>query len=86
MMHGQKNIKSIKSVYHTGFWWENLMERHHLEELGGGGGKKTKMDLQELGWGGWIVLVKDRGRAVGACECGNEPTGSEKCEEFCSTM
>jgi hypothetical protein len=21
-------------------------------------------------------------RAVGACECGNEPTGSEKCEEF----
>ena len=37
-----------------------------------------KMNLEEMGWGGmdWIDL------AAGACECGNEPSGSVNCGEF----
>ena len=36
------------------------------------------MNLEEMGWGGmdWIDL------AAGACECGNEPSGSVNCGEF----
>jgi hypothetical protein len=30
----------------TGFWWGDLMERKHSEELG----DNIKMDLQEMGW------------------------------------
>ena len=43
-----------------------------------------RMDLQEVGCGymDWIGLVQDRDRLAGACECGNEPSGSVKCEEF----
>jgi hypothetical protein len=41
-----------------------------------------KMDLQEVGCGGmdWIELAQ--GQVAGTCECGNEPSGSVKCEEF----
>jgi hypothetical protein len=37
------------------------------------------MDLQEVGCGGmdWIELAEGRDR----CECGNEHSGSIKCEE-----
>jgi len=42
-----------------------------------------RMDLQEVGCGymDWIGLVQDR-QVADACECGNEPSGSVKCEEF----
>ena len=42
-----------------------------------------KMDLQEAGCGGidWNELAQDR-QVAGTCECGNEPSGSVKCEEF----
>jgi hypothetical protein len=30
----------------------------------------------------WINLAQDRGLVAGACECGNEPLGSIKCDEF----
>ena len=39
-----------------------------------------KMDLQEVGvWTGSSWLRIGTG---GTCECGNEPSGSMKCEEF----
>jgi hypothetical protein len=42
------------------------------------------MDLPEVGSGSivWIELAQDRGRVAGACESGNEPSGSIKCGEF----
>ena len=41
------------------------------------------MDLQEVGcWGmDWIELAQE-GQVAGACECGNEPSGSIKYMEF----
>jgi hypothetical protein len=29
----------------------------------------------------WLDLAQD-GQVVGSCECGNEPSGCIKCEEF----
>jgi hypothetical protein len=37
---------------HTGFWWGNLREENHLEDLGIDGRDDIKMDIQEVGWGG----------------------------------
>jgi hypothetical protein len=34
---------------HTGFWYESLGNRYHLEDPGVDG-KDIKMDLQEVGW------------------------------------
>jgi hypothetical protein len=35
---------------HTGFWWGNLKERDHLEDLRIAE-DDIKTDLQEVGWG-----------------------------------
>ena len=42
-----------------------------------------KMDLQQVECGhvDWNELAQDR-QVAGACECGNEPSGSVKCGEF----
>ena len=44
----------------------------------------TKMDLQEVGCGGYGLDQADsgKGNVAGTCECGNEPSGSIKCGEF----
>jgi len=39
-----------------------------------------KMDLQEVGCDGMDCV--DVAQVAGNCECGNEPSGSIKCEEF----
>ena len=43
-----------------------------------------KMGLQEVLWRDmdWIDVAKDRVQVAGCCECGNEPSGSIKCEKF----
>jgi hypothetical protein len=47
------------------FWWEEMMERDHLEHLGlDGRMDNIEMDLQEFGWGGmdWIDLARGSDR------------------------
>jgi hypothetical protein len=39
-----------KEMY-TGYWWENVLERGHLEDLGVDGEDSIKVDFQEVGWG-----------------------------------
>jgi len=43
-----------------------------------------KMDLQEIGCGGYGLdrAGSGYGQVAGTCECGNEPSGSIKCGEF----
>jgi len=45
-----------------GFWWGDLWEGRHLEDLDIDG--NIILDLQEVGWGGtdWIALAGDRDR------------------------
>ena len=44
----------------------------------------VKMDLQEVGCGGYGLDRADSGygQVAGTCECGNESSGSVKCGEF----
>jgi hypothetical protein len=42
---------------HTGFWWVDLRERDHLEDLGVGGiTDLQEVDLGGKGWTGFIWL------------------------------
>jgi hypothetical protein len=42
-----------------------------------------EMDFQEVICGAWTVSSRLRiGTVAGTCECGNEPSGSIRCEEF----
>jgi hypothetical protein len=42
-----------------------------------------KMDLQEVGWEAWTGLIWLRiGTVAGACDCGNEPSGSINARDF----
>jgi len=59
---------------HTGFWWGNLRERDHLEDIGVDGGDNTEMDLLVVGWEHRLDLSgSEQRQVVGSCECGNEP-------------
>jgi hypothetical protein len=47
----------------TGFCWENLRERGHLEEPGVDGRIILRLIFRKLGWGmDWIDLALDRYR------------------------
>jgi len=58
-----------------GFWCGNLKERDHLEDLGIDARIILKCIFKNLD-GAWTRQV------AGACECGNETSGSIKCGEF----
>ena len=47
---------------YTGFWWDKLRERDHLEDPGVDLEDNIKMNLQLVGCGGmdWIDLAQDR--------------------------
>jgi hypothetical protein len=37
---------------HIGFWWGNVKQRNHYEDLGIRCKNDIKKDLKEIGWGG----------------------------------
>jgi hypothetical protein len=64
-----------RSEMHTGFWWENLRERDHLEGPGVVGRIILKWIFEKWDGEPWTGLV-------GCCVCGNEPSDSTKCGKF----
>jgi hypothetical protein len=42
---------------HTGFWWWDLRKRHHLEDLGIGGGIILKCIFNKWNGGAWSGLI-----------------------------
>jgi hypothetical protein len=58
---------------YTGFWWGNLRKRDHLGD-GFSGSGMWGYEFDQAGSG--------QGRVSGTCECGNEPSGFIKCEDF----
>ena len=63
---------------HTGCRLENLSERDHLEDLGVHGRIILKRIFQKWDREAWTGLIWLR-IGTGACECGNELSGSIKC-------
>jgi len=68
---------------HTGFWWGDLRERHHLEYVGVDGTIILKWvfknwnEVRGLDW-----PDSGQGQVAGACKCGNETSGFIKCWNF----
>ena len=80
------NIWGIGEV-HAEFWWGEVRERDHLEEQGVNRRVMLKCifknwDVEVMTGMFWLRL----GRGGGCFECGNEPSGSIKCEEFVNLL
>jgi len=57
--------------------------RRHLEDLGIVGRIILKWIFKMWDEETWTGLIDSgQGQVAGACECGNEPSGSTKCGEF----
>jgi len=66
---------------HTGFWWGDLMEGGHLEDLGVDG-RILKWILKKWDVGHELDLCgSGQGQLEGTCESGSKPSGSIKCGE-----
>jgi hypothetical protein len=72
-----------KGETYTGFWWGNLKERDHFEDLTVDGRIMLKGSSGSGMWGyGLDRAYSGWGQVVRSCECCNEPSGSIKCGEF----
>jgi len=69
---------------YTGFWWGNLRERDHLEDLGIDGRIILRWIFGKWYVGAWTVSIWIRiGTGYGHLHIRNEPSGSIKYGEFC---
>ena len=68
---------------HTGFWWGDLRERHHLKYIGVNGKMILKQifkiwdEVRRMDWSD-----SGQGQMVGAFKCGNELSGFIKFWNF----
>ena len=62
-MSGACSTRGGREEMHTGFWWENLRERVHLQDLSVDGSIILKLDFRRWVRVGvnWIDLEQDRG-------------------------
>jgi len=66
-----------------GFWWEKAIKAYHVEDLGVDGTIILKRVFNK--WVGdhrMYCCGSELGTGGGACECGNEPSGSRNCGKF----
>jgi len=63
---------------HTEFWWGNLMERGHLEDLGVDRTIILKFIFKMWYGATWTGSGPGQGWVAGDLECGIEPSGSIK--------
>jgi len=66
-------VHLARRAIHTGFWWGNLREGNHLEDLGVDGRIILKFIFKK--WDGDLGLDLSGlgyGQVAGSCECGNE--------------
>jgi len=55
---------------YTGFWWENIRERNHLEDPGVDG-RIMRWTFRKCAGEAWIGLIWLRiGQVAGTCKCG----------------
>jgi hypothetical protein len=64
--------------YIQDFWWGNLNERDHLEDLRIDGWMILKLIFKERNGVCTVVVWLRIKTGGGFCECGNEPSGSVK--------
>ena len=67
----------------AGFYCGDLRKRDHLQDLGIDGSLILKWIIKKWFEETWTGLLWLRiGQVSGACECGNEHSGSIKCGKF----
>ena len=68
---------------HRGFWRETPIKIYHVEDLSVDGRIILKRVFKKLdGDNRTYCCGSELGQVAGACECGNEPSGSINCRLF----
>ena len=76
-----KSVWGRREAY-TGFWWGDLRVRVQSGDPGVDGRIILRWIFRKWDVAQWTRSSGLRIGVAGACECGNEPSGSIKCGEF----